>query len=148
METVCIKCCYISIVMTVKCNVTLYTALQHKQPSSYSTPLRPVTNRPQIANGGDVYHTWRVAGSTLKKQSRTADNGSSSRLGVGRRINKNVTNVSQASDRYGFMPCFRKTLGPPPWPVNIRCRLPKSCTLFSVKCVAKIWDRFRTTVNR
>jgi hypothetical protein len=37
-----------------------------------------------FATGGDDMLIWRVAKSTLNNQSRTADNGPSSRLGFGR----------------------------------------------------------------
>jgi hypothetical protein len=38
---------------------------------------------PQIADGGDAVRVWRVAVNILNKQSRTADNGWSSSLGLG-----------------------------------------------------------------
>jgi hypothetical protein len=40
--------------------------------------------RPQVADGGDGLQTWRVAAIIINKQSRTAENGWSSSLGVGR----------------------------------------------------------------
>jgi hypothetical protein len=40
--------------------------------------------RPQIADGGDGLQIWRVAANILNKQSRTADRGWCSSLGVGR----------------------------------------------------------------
>jgi hypothetical protein len=40
--------------------------------------------RAQIADGGDGLQIWRVAANILNKQSRTADRGFSSSLGVGR----------------------------------------------------------------
>jgi hypothetical protein len=43
--------------------------------------------RPQVADGGDSLQFWRVAANILKKQSRTADKGWSSSLGVGRGAN-------------------------------------------------------------
>jgi hypothetical protein len=43
--------------------------------------------RPQVAEGGDGLHTWRVAANILNKQSRRADRGWSSSLGVGRGSN-------------------------------------------------------------
>jgi hypothetical protein len=55
--------------------------------------LRGVTNlevtchhgmsRPQVADGGDGLQMWRVAANVLNKQSRTANKGWSSSLGVG-----------------------------------------------------------------
>jgi hypothetical protein len=39
--------------------------------------------RPQVADGGDGLQIWRVAANILNKQSRTADKGWSSSLGVG-----------------------------------------------------------------
>jgi hypothetical protein len=39
--------------------------------------------RPQVADGGDVLQIWMVAVNILNKQSRTADKGWSSSLGVG-----------------------------------------------------------------
>jgi hypothetical protein len=43
--------------------------------------------RPQVADGGGALQVWRVAANLLKKQSRTADEGWSSTLGVGRWAN-------------------------------------------------------------
>jgi hypothetical protein len=43
--------------------------------------------RPQVADGGNGLQLWRVAANILNKQSRTADKGWSSRLGVGRGAN-------------------------------------------------------------
>jgi hypothetical protein len=43
--------------------------------------------RPQVADEGDVLQIWRVAANILNKQSRTADKGGSSSLGVGRGAN-------------------------------------------------------------
>jgi hypothetical protein len=40
--------------------------------------------RHQVTNGGDGLQIWRVATNILNKQSRTADRGWSSSLGVGR----------------------------------------------------------------
>jgi hypothetical protein len=40
--------------------------------------------RPQVADRGDGLQIWRVAANILNKQSRTADSGWSSSLGVGR----------------------------------------------------------------
>jgi hypothetical protein len=42
---------------------------------------------PQVADGGDGHQIWRVAANILNKQSRTADKGWSSILGVGRGAN-------------------------------------------------------------
>jgi hypothetical protein len=43
--------------------------------------------RPQVADGGDALQFWRVAANILNKQSRTADKGWSSSLGVARGVN-------------------------------------------------------------
>jgi hypothetical protein len=43
--------------------------------------------RPQVADGGDGLQVWRVAANILNKQSRTADKGWPSSLGVGRGAN-------------------------------------------------------------
>jgi hypothetical protein len=43
--------------------------------------------RPQVADGGNGLQIWRVAANILNKQSRTADKGWSSILGVGRAAN-------------------------------------------------------------
>jgi hypothetical protein len=43
--------------------------------------------RPQVADGGDGLQFWRLAANILNKQSRTADKGWSSSLGVGRGAN-------------------------------------------------------------
>jgi hypothetical protein len=42
---------------------------------------------PQVADGGDGLQIWKVAVNILNKQSRTADKGWSSSLGVGRGAN-------------------------------------------------------------
>jgi hypothetical protein len=39
---------------------------------------------PQVADGGNDRQIWRVTANVLNKQSRTADKGWSSSLGVGR----------------------------------------------------------------
>jgi hypothetical protein len=43
--------------------------------------------RPQVADGVDTLHVGKVAANILNKQSRTADKGWSSSLGVGRVAN-------------------------------------------------------------
>jgi hypothetical protein len=43
--------------------------------------------RPQVADRGDGLQIWRVAENILNKQSRTADSGWSSSLGVGQGAN-------------------------------------------------------------
>jgi hypothetical protein len=43
--------------------------------------------RPRVADRGDGLQIWRVAAYILNKQSRTADSGWSSSLGVGRGAN-------------------------------------------------------------
>jgi hypothetical protein len=43
--------------------------------------------RPQVADGGDALQLWREAANIVNKQSRTADKGWSSILGVGRGAN-------------------------------------------------------------
>jgi hypothetical protein len=43
--------------------------------------------RPQVADGGNGLQIWRVAANILNKQSRTAEKGWSSSLGVGRGAN-------------------------------------------------------------
>jgi hypothetical protein len=43
--------------------------------------------RPRVADRGDGLQIWRVAAIILNKQSRTADSGWSSSLGVGRWAN-------------------------------------------------------------
>jgi hypothetical protein len=40
--------------------------------------------RPQVADGGDGLLIWSIAANILNKQSRTAEKGWFSRLGVGR----------------------------------------------------------------
>jgi hypothetical protein len=51
------------------------------------SPLSPRHGAPQLADGGDGPPIWRVAANILNKQSRTADKGWSSSLGVGRGAN-------------------------------------------------------------
>jgi hypothetical protein len=43
--------------------------------------------RPQVADGGDALQFWSEAANILNKQSRTAEEGWSSSLGVGREAN-------------------------------------------------------------
>jgi hypothetical protein len=43
--------------------------------------------RPQVVDGGDALQVWMEVVNILKKQSRTAENGRSSSLEVGRRAN-------------------------------------------------------------
>jgi hypothetical protein len=43
--------------------------------------------RPRVADRGDGLQIWRVAANILNQQSRTADSGWSSSLGVGRGAN-------------------------------------------------------------
>jgi hypothetical protein len=43
--------------------------------------------RPRVADRGDSLQIWRVAANILNKQSRSADSGWSSSLGVGRWAN-------------------------------------------------------------
>jgi hypothetical protein len=43
--------------------------------------------RPQVADGGNTLQVWRVAANILNKQSRAADKGWPSSLGVGRGAN-------------------------------------------------------------
>jgi hypothetical protein len=43
--------------------------------------------RPQVADGGNTLQVWRVAANILNKNSRTADKGWPSSLGVGRGAN-------------------------------------------------------------
>jgi hypothetical protein len=50
-------------------------------------PCHHGMGRPQVADGGYVLQVWTVAANILNKQSRTADNGWSSSLGVGRAAN-------------------------------------------------------------
>jgi hypothetical protein len=50
-------------------------------------PLHHGMARPQVADGGDGLRIWRVAANILNKQSRPADKGWSSSLGVGRGAN-------------------------------------------------------------
>jgi hypothetical protein len=52
-----------------------------------SVPCHHGMERPQVADGGNGLQIWRVAANILNKQSRTADNGWSSSLGVGRGAN-------------------------------------------------------------
>jgi hypothetical protein len=43
--------------------------------------------RPQVANGGDGFRIWKEDANILNKQSRAADKGWSSNLGVARGAN-------------------------------------------------------------
>jgi hypothetical protein len=59
--------------------------------------------RPQVADGGNGLQIWRVAANILNKQSRTADKGWSSSLGVGlttphRKKLSSYENSQEASD--------------------------------------------------
>jgi hypothetical protein len=42
----------------------------------------PDIARPQVADGGDYLHVWRVTENIMNKQSRTADKGWASSLGL------------------------------------------------------------------
>jgi hypothetical protein len=59
----------------------LYKTLYFKLHNKF-VPCHHVMARPQVADGGDGLQIWRVSASVLKKQSRTADRGWSSSLGV------------------------------------------------------------------
>jgi hypothetical protein len=48
-----------------------------------SIPCHHGMARPQVADGKDALQVWKVAANILNKQSRTADKGWSSSLGVG-----------------------------------------------------------------
>ncbi|KAJ4439970.1 hypothetical protein ANN_08101 [Periplaneta americana] len=52
-----------------------------------ASPYHHGMARPQVADRGDGIQIWRAAVNILNKQSRTADEGWSSSLGVGRRAN-------------------------------------------------------------
>jgi hypothetical protein len=58
----------------VRCNIVTHVKWVHFQYD---------TTRPQVADGGNGLQIWRVAANILNKQSRTADKGWSSRLGLG-----------------------------------------------------------------
>jgi hypothetical protein len=64
---------------------TLYTLYIHTHVRC--VPCHHGMARPQVPNGGDGLQIWKVAANILNKQSRTADKGWSSRLGVGRANN-------------------------------------------------------------
>jgi hypothetical protein len=51
-------------------------------------PFQHGIARPRVADGGDGLQIWRVAANMLNKQSRTADIGWYSSVGVGRGANK------------------------------------------------------------
>jgi hypothetical protein len=66
--------------------------------------------RPQVVDGEDGLQIWRVAANILNKQSRTADTGWSSSLGVGRWLTTHhhktpnlLQNKMTASDQDGFL---------------------------------------------
>jgi hypothetical protein len=61
--------------------------------------------RPKVADGGDALQVWREAANILNKQSRTADKGWTSTLGVGLTTphRKKYENVHKASDLDGFL---------------------------------------------
>jgi hypothetical protein len=48
--------------------------------------------RPRVADRGDGLQIWRVSANILNKQSRIADKGQSSSLGVGRVVNNPIVN--------------------------------------------------------
>jgi hypothetical protein len=54
---------------------------------SYMILKCEIMARPQVADGGNGLQIWRVAVNILNKQSRTADKGWSSNLGVGHGAN-------------------------------------------------------------
>jgi hypothetical protein len=49
-------------------------------------PCRRSMARPQVADGGNGLRLWKVAANTMNKKPRTADNGLSSSLGIGREL--------------------------------------------------------------
>jgi hypothetical protein len=55
--------------------------------SRSSSKCLRIQSLPQVADGRDGVQIWRVAANILNKQSRTADRGWSSSLGVGRGAN-------------------------------------------------------------
>jgi hypothetical protein len=59
-------------------------ALGIKRSMCMWVPCHHGMARPQVADGGDGLQIWRLAANILNKQSRTADKGWSSSLGVGR----------------------------------------------------------------
>jgi hypothetical protein len=62
--------------------------------------------RPQVADGGEGLQIWRVAANILNKQSRSADKGWPSSLGVGRGAN------SPPYKKKHFTKCYK---GPRNW---------------------------------
>jgi hypothetical protein len=64
--------------------------------------------RPQVADEGDGHQTWRVAANTVKKQSRRADKGWFSILGIGRGANNlpNKISVLQKSQEASYLDGF------------------------------------------
>jgi hypothetical protein len=73
--------------------------------------------RPRIADRGDDLRIWRVAANIFNKQSRTADSGWSSSLGVGRgltilpRKNSIFFTNHYAQPRTGCCECGDETSG-------------------------------------
>jgi hypothetical protein len=71
-------------------------------------PCHPGMARPQVPDGGDGLHIWRVAANILNKQSWTADMGWPFNLGVGlgannpHRKTSNLLRIVIASDHDGF----------------------------------------------
>jgi hypothetical protein len=61
-----------------------HTVFSNLRPYNAWVPCHHGMARPQVAGGGNGLQIWRVAANTLNKQSRTADKGWSSILGVGR----------------------------------------------------------------
>jgi hypothetical protein len=64
-------------------NYYLVTKLHTKYADVKWVPCHHITARPQVAEGRDGLHIWRLAANILNKQSRTAEKEWSSSLGVG-----------------------------------------------------------------
>jgi hypothetical protein len=69
------------------CYEDAVTQLYNLEGSVRWVPCHHSMARPQVADGGNTLQVWRVAANTLNKQSRAADKGWSSSLGVGRGAN-------------------------------------------------------------
>jgi hypothetical protein len=83
-------------------------------------PCHHGMERPQVADGGDALQLWREAANILNKQSRTADKGWSSSLGVERGANNSPSKISMLRKH-------SQSLGPGriPWmnepPGSVKC---------------------------
>jgi hypothetical protein len=105
---------------------------------------------PRVADGGDSLQIWRVAANMLSKQSRTADSGWSSSLGVGQGLTTLPCNTQYLLRITMHRPEGKRPLGRPRhmWEDGIRIDL-RDIGLGGVDWIwlAQDRDRWRAVVS-